>query len=606
MQYEDIIFKDEETIFHSDDNSTHAFYISKGNVELFRLGKKIYTAGVGEFIGQSGVISNKPYGLTAKSVGTSRLQKIEKHEFLSLIQDDAIVATNVMKNMSAQIYNNDKVKKIKPKTNALTSKINHIVDDFNYHKPAVNSTLSPRRELTLTSDYDSKSLIASTPTLMEHSPIKKSFLSFLTSFITGTGSSLLRDNPLIIIVPKIENDVNDMFQNWIISVIHPIAKIKTIRTKFTLSLEQENESYRTSYDLLSNHNGDLVIWGGIDNDGKLLTLKFSSAIPSSDFMGNASKNTLYIPLQGGDGLYSLLRALTLASIHPKDEEHQEIIQDTLPIAITEAEKNFIATPDMSNNERISNMICLGNCAYTYAQSVERDDFYLKAQSIYNDSLKQISPTDDVNYFILQKQLGQISQSISKKTDISSNIDEAISHFQSASEKTSKEFNPIAWAELEFSTAQSYQQKAVIEGQEEDFSKAIEYYQSSLEVFTFDIYPIKWAEVMNSIGKTLQVYGEINKDLDSLKRSINMYRQALLVRSKDLYPLLWAHTQNNLGSVLFLLARHIKDLNTLEKSIDSFVLANEVYTESGAIKMQTITEKNLSRAKAFQKELLRTP
>ncbi len=603
MQYEDLIFKDGDTLFHSEDDSTHAFYISKGNVDLYRAGKKIYTAGIGEFLGQSGVISGKKYGLTAKAIGTIRVQKIEKNEFISLVQDDPVVAANVVKNMSSQIYNNKKVKTLKPQSNDLTADINKLVDGFNYHKPTAYRTAhAPGRELILTSDYDSKSLVAANPSLVTMSPAKKSFVSFLSSFITGMGSALIDENPITIIVPKIEGDYNNIYHNWIISVMEPLAKIKFISPKEVLGLEDEMESFRKSYAMITKHNADLAIWGGVDEDGRLLTLKFSSSIPSVDFMANAPKNTLYIPIQGGDGLYSLLRAVALASINPKDEEHQEVLQDLLPIAIAEAEGNFITAPSMTNDERISNMVCLGNSAYTYAQSGGRDDFYRKANEIYKQSLNQISPTDDKNYFIVQTQLGQINKSISEKTGTFASIDEAINNFSSALEKISKETNPMVWAETSFNLAGSYQQKATIDGSEEDFAKAITNYQSTLDVFTFDAYPIKWAEVMNSIGKSLQVFGEINKDFDALKRAVKMYRQSLMVRSKDMYPLLWAHTQNNLGSVQFLLARHLKDKDTLAKSIESFTMAKDVYSESGAIRMQTIVEKNLSRAISFRSEL----
>ncbi len=567
--YEDIIFKDDEIVFHADDASTHAFYISKGNVDLYHLGKKVYTAGVGEFIGQSGVISGKKYGLTAKTVGQSRIQKIEKHEFLSLVQDDPVVAANVVKNMSAQIYNNQQVKKVKPRSNDLTADINKLVDDFNYHRPAVTiGQKTPGRDLVIADKYDSKSLVAASPNLIEMSPVKKSFVSFLSSFVTGVGSSLIDDNPITIAVPRIENDVNNnMYQKWLVSVVEGIAKIKIIKPKISLSLIDEFESFRKSYDIISQYNADLVIWGGIDDDARLLTLKFSSTIPGSDFMGNAAKNTLYIPLQGGDGLYSLLRA-----------------------------------PVMSNDEIISNMVCLGNASYTFANSVGRADFYRKAKEIYNSCMNTISPTDDKNYFILQKQLGQINQNISEKVDAYDSISESIKHFEAALSKTPKDINPLAWAELEYSIAQSYQQKAILGGNEDDFSKSIASYQSVLEVFGFDNYPIKWAEVMNSIGKTLQVYGEVYKDMDALKRAVKMYRQALMVRSKEMYPLLWANTQNNLGSVLFLLARHVKDNETLNKAIESFNYARDIYDESGAIKMLVVVEKNLVRAEAFKKEL----
>ncbi len=613
MQYEDIIFKDDDVIFHGEDQSTHAFYISKGNVELFRMGKIIYTAGVGEFIGQSGVISGKKYGLTAKAVGQTRIQKIEKNEFLSLMQDDPVVAATVVKNMSAQIYNNKKIKKIKPQSNDLTADINKLVDDFNYHKGAVKVQASPGRDLVLSADYDSKSLVAITPNIIEMSAAKKSFVSFLTSFVTGVGSSLIDENPIKILIPAIENDVRNMYQKWIMSVIEPLAKIKIIKEKEMLSVEDEHNSFRKSYEMISKYNCDLAIWGGIDIDGKLLTLKFSSSIPASDFMGNAPKNTLYIPLVGGDSLYSLLRALVLSSINPKDDEHQEILQDLLPIAISEAQDNMVTTVDLSNTERISNMVCLGNCAYSLANSSGRDDFYRKAKDIYKDSLSQVSPQDDRNNFILQRQLGQISQNISDKISVDpkdipmkiSIINEAIEHFNTALERTTKDANPLAWAELEYTVAGAYQQRASLEGNEEDFAKSIASYQSVLDVFSFDAFPIKWAEIMNSIGRTLQIYGEVFKDMDALKRSVKMYRQALMVRSKDMYPLLWAHTQNNLGSVLFLLARHVKDKETLQKAMDSFVLAKEVYSESGAVKMLTVVEKNIVRASDFNRELKRS-
>jgi CRP/FNR family transcriptional regulator, cyclic AMP receptor protein len=79
------ICKSGEVIFHEGDESTEAYWITSGRVEITirsgGVGLSVARLGPGEIIGEMGLIDNKPRSATATALGPTELEVITEEEF---------------------------------------------------------------------------------------------------------------------------------------------------------------------------------------------------------------------------------------------------------------------------------------------------------------------------------------------------------------------------------------------------------------------------------------------------------------------------------------------------------------------------------------------
>ena len=80
------------------------------------------------------------------------------------------------------------------------------------------------------------------------------------------------------------------------------------------------------------------------------------------------------------------------------------------------------------------------------------------------------------------------------------------------------------------------------------------YENALRVTTRELDPIAYAELQHNLGNTFLIMGERRRDDQDLRLAVAAYQDALQGRSRERDPLAWAETQMNLGKTLYLLGQ----------------------------------------------------
>lgn len=93
-------------LFHSDDPSTHVYYVVEGCVEIFTsetMEKRFTIARSGDMIGETGAIAGESYGLTAKIHRPSRFLKINKSVFFRFFRRKPALLMLLAKTMAKRL-----------------------------------------------------------------------------------------------------------------------------------------------------------------------------------------------------------------------------------------------------------------------------------------------------------------------------------------------------------------------------------------------------------------------------------------------------------------------------------------------------------------------
>jgi CRP/FNR family cyclic AMP-dependent transcriptional regulator len=102
-----LTFEDDEILFEQGDPSDSAYVVLDGDMEvLVGSGDEIDVAGVlgiNELVGEMGVLANAPRSATIRARGQVVALRIESVLFLDLIAENASVALDVMRQLSAKL-----------------------------------------------------------------------------------------------------------------------------------------------------------------------------------------------------------------------------------------------------------------------------------------------------------------------------------------------------------------------------------------------------------------------------------------------------------------------------------------------------------------------
>lgn len=102
-----LTFEDGEILFEQGDPSDSAYVVLDGDMEvLVGSGDEIEVAGVlgiNELVGEMGVLANGPRSATIRARGQVVALRIESDLFLDLIAENASVALDVMRQLSAKL-----------------------------------------------------------------------------------------------------------------------------------------------------------------------------------------------------------------------------------------------------------------------------------------------------------------------------------------------------------------------------------------------------------------------------------------------------------------------------------------------------------------------
>jgi CRP-like cAMP-binding protein len=92
-----------EVVFSEGDHAEEMFVVAEGKVEISKNGKVIDTAEAGDAVGELALIDDRPRSATVTASTESRLAKISKARFESLVAENPYFALAVMEQMADRL-----------------------------------------------------------------------------------------------------------------------------------------------------------------------------------------------------------------------------------------------------------------------------------------------------------------------------------------------------------------------------------------------------------------------------------------------------------------------------------------------------------------------
>ena len=125
------------------------------------------------------------------------------------------------------------------------------------------------------------------------------------------------------------------------------------------------------------------------------------------------------------------------------------------------------------------------------------------------------------------------------------LEERAARIRRLLEKFRSEDQPTLWATLQGLLGNCFLHNLQGKNKSSNLEHALTAYQSALKVFTKDVDPIHWAGTQHNLGATYRERIQGDRT-DNLERAIEAFQAALTVRNAETTPVPWALTQLNLG------------------------------------------------------------
>ncbi|SDH69932.1 cyclic nucleotide-binding domain-containing protein [Roseospirillum parvum] len=569
-----------EVICREGEESTSAFVILDGQVDLFKDGAvgpvRLATLGKGDLLGEVGTLDNGPRSATAVAVGDVRLKVIPREVFLKQIQNDPDTALKIMARMARRLRH---------------------TSDLLVTRQTAAAPAPPTVGLPVP--------VAAEAPLPAAAPRRAGLLARLfgrrraalpyASAAPSTGDATPR--PLGFLVCPFAGDADDLERQAVLAVLETLPGVRVA----PLDKAPEGEprvAALTARQWLIERKAEVLIWGAVDDSGRLLQLRFASGAPWDDARPGAIAplTVLNLPLGFEAAWETLLAATALAAVAPRTEAQLAFLQARLPPLVEEARAvGTEVAPGFSSHEQAQVYGLWGSLAGLAGYYTGKQSWVAAAAGALDKALAGLDRHAEAEWVILNRTRGMVLQTFGERTRTAERLAAAAEAYRAAIAGLRVQEAPREWAWLHNRLGVVCCKVDMLTGDAEALKEGLAAYQKALKVFTRASAPLHWAEAMNNLGQALQVWGDHLKSTEVLKRAVDAFHAALEVRTRERDPLGWAASQNNLGSALFLMARHGDDAELLGQAADAFRLALDVYHRHGAKRLAKVAERNLAHA-----------
>jgi len=545
-------YDDGQVVFREGQRSSKAFIVVSGRVELVKNSGggpvRLSILGPGEMFGEMGVVNRATRSVTARAVGDTTLEEIEREGFMESLRYDPDMALQVIDTLSGRLRaaNELVVKSGNSGGRSFWDLLGTLIAQRRDRRRLLDVRMA-----TLTGDEDGAQT--------------KQIAAILEA--GGTAQVKILDQPL----------------GFDARAPSPadIASIAALG-------RQKSGASRC----------DIMIWGSINEVGTAISLHFVPGAGAGDYPGAALPTDRFVlPTNFQPEFGQLLRAVVLAAAVPVAKTQRMWLEQMLMTALEAAQETGQEPPaELTPSERSMIQTCFGNVIAAIGHYKNDVNWYAQAGQAYADALEGINAEEaPFDWAAIQYHLGRVRQMIAEKSGDGETLLLAIEHFRAAMEVYSQTDFPVEWATAETRIGNILYRLDATSSDTDYLKQAIASFQSALLVFNPNEHPFKWSEVKNNMGQALQVWGDVARSEELLERAVTCCQEALRIRSREETPHLWAASQNNLGSALYLLGRLTEDSEYLEGAAEAFGKALEIYMAYGMVRLSKVTERNLARA-----------
>ena len=392
-------------------------------------------------------------------------------------------------------------------------------------------------------------------------------------------------------------------------LVRAFSNRSEIRVKpFNAPLPVENSDYGSANFLqsalitgrqwLEKDKADLLIWGDVNEVGTVIHLRFITQAGDADHPGGfLLTDRLAMPTNFGSEFSKLLYAVAIAAIMPRTETQRVLMKPLLLPALESAQLTRQEPPhELLLQDQNTIQVCYGNVTALIGYHMSDPNWLTKAANAYQEVLDTTTKdADPMAWANVQLHLSRIRQGLAERSNDLEMFEITINSLREILEVYTFDDFPREWGSIQSRIGGVLYRIDSIKGDTNLLKESAIAYQSALRVFSKNENPLKWSELKHNLGQALQVWGDISRNPNILDKAVLTCQEALQVRNRLETPMLWAATQNNLGSALFLLGRLSKDSEHLEGAAESFGRALEIYESFGAARLSRVADKNMAKA-----------
>lgn len=361
---------------------------------------------------------------------------------------------------------------------------------------------------------------------------------------------------------------------------------------------------RDGRELLRRSGGDLLIWGDVSTDQKVLHLHFISSVPGDEDLPGSftGHDVLPVPVDIPEGWSAFLYATALAATVPFSASKAKILNANLEVALEEGAPIAQSSPrEFTTMDRSHLIVCLAHTLAIAGQRLDEPELFQLAGETYRRAIDAMpEPEQSLERGMARKNLGCVLAIEAERTSVVSEFRAAADVMHAAIEEIPRRTLPREWAAAQNRFGQILYRLHMADAtaDQRELTDAISAFRAAVQVYTRVEAPERWADVMNNYAQAAQVLGGQLHDPAVLQRAVNACRSTLEVRRRDRTPFLWAATHNTLGSALFLMGKITSRIDHLQSALDAFNAAHDVYVGTGATKMARVIARNMEHVNSL--------
>ena len=305
---------------------------------------------------------------------------------------------------------------------------------------------------------------------------------------------------------------------------------------------------------LKKHNADVLIWGEVAQDCKIVRLHFlrrEGATASAEHYEPGA--TLELPCGFGTDLGALIAGQAAAAII-RERAHETRAEFIDP---------FVAkVKPLAENP---------------------------PASLISDARAQLWYAYALGEYRLGEERGDTAR-----------LESAIAYFRKALTQWTRERLPLEWAAAQNNLGNALRSLGERESGTALLEEAVTAFREALKERTRERMPLDWAAAQNNLGNALRSLGERESGTALLEEAVAAFREALKERTRERMPLDWAMTQNNLGAALASLGEReaavdkAKGRAALLAARGHFAAALEEFRKAGASYYAGMVEGNIAK------------
>ena len=388
--------------------------------------------------------------------------------------------------------------------------------------------------------------------------------------------------------------------------------VKVLRAGLELKVEEAGDAAndaaaadRKAQEFLRKHAGDLLIWGRVVENTKVIALHFTSAVhDGTEERRYPCDDVVQLPENFGAELGTALAAVVAQQALPAMEGGRYVADVLAPMAQKVA-KLVDAPPATMRPEDIGQILFSYACAeVTLAQQGGGRDDLVRAVQVFRQTLNNWTRESFPRRWVMaQIHLGDALRALGELGAEEAPFAEAVQATGEAFKELQRDRDPLGWASAQNSLGKTFLAWGRSECADpgsgrgianllraseglrrgiEHFEQAAQAFRLALEEWTRDRVPLNWAGAQSALALTLMELarrqGEGGTRL--LEDAIQAFRLGLEIWTRDRVPLNWAGARYNLGLALVDLGRRQpgeEGKQFLQDAIQAFSTALEEMT-----------------------------